>query len=366
MIFYEFRISAKRLVINYFSFARIIIITFFTKPKGKKVFLDISEIDLNRYLYNLVLFFKLNDYTVYIPKNKKLIGKLVKKNGEFKYASWILNNDVKIGIPKGSENVCFHYKEQLSNDYFNENFYYNPDCYRVPMSQYPLMYSHLDIESNIDVLQKRKKSLFMSGNFDAIRYKEISEGGFFDILNRREVVDFIYEQKYYHNLASFDDLMEFIQSPIDCKVILVDTCKDFSIDLNKLMEILKAFDFFLALPGIVIPQSHNLIEAMAMGCIPIMHKTYANLFSPSLKHDETALIYENKEDLDRLVKEIFSKGDDVIVRLRENVIDYYNTYLSPKAVIDTITKKKYSKVIIQAEHVSLGLVKLHKHKHKYI
>lgn len=360
MIFYEFRINAKRRVINYFYFAKIITITFFTKPKEKKVFLDISEIDLNRYLYNLLLFFKLNDYTVYIPKNKSLIGKLSKKTGEFKYASWILNNDVKIGIPKENENVCFHYKEQLSNDYFNENFYFNQDCYNVPMSQYPLMYSDLDIESNIDVLHKRKKSLFMSGNFDAIRYKEISEEGFFDILNRREVVDFIYEQKYYHHLASFDNLMEFIQSSMDCKVVLVDTYKDFSIDLNKLKETLKAFDFFLALPGIVIPQSHNLIEAMAMGCIPIIHKTYANLLYPSLQHNETALVYENKQDLDQLVKEVFSKEDEVIIKLRGNVIEYYNKYLSPKAVIDTITKNSYSKIIIQAEHVSLNLLKTSK------
>ena len=78
MIFYELRANVKRLVTNYFYFAKVIVVTFFTKPNEKKVFLDISEIDLNRYLYNLVLFYKLNKYTVYIPKNKSLISQPLK------------------------------------------------------------------------------------------------------------------------------------------------------------------------------------------------------------------------------------------------------------------------------------------------
>ena len=79
MILYEFRKKVKQLVINYLYFLKVIMTTFFTKPKDKKVFFDISEIELNRYLYNLLFFFKINDYTIYIPKNIELIGKLSKK-----------------------------------------------------------------------------------------------------------------------------------------------------------------------------------------------------------------------------------------------------------------------------------------------
>lgn len=362
MIFYHFRNKVERLVVDNFIYMKFILINSCTRPKTKAVFLDITEIELNRYLSNLIKFFKLAGYTIYIPKNKKLICRLAASKGEFRYASFILKEDVKFGSPKNIENLFFITKEQLSNDYYNAFFQNKNGIYHVPMSQYPEMYYNSEDYLKIDFITKRKRSLFLAGNFNPLYYKNIANDGFFKILSRREIVDFMYKQKYYHSLPSLAHLSKFMENTVDFKVILIDSTKDFQIKTDEFKKVLKEFDFFMALPGIEIPQSHNLIEAMAMGCIPFIHRTYANLFYPPLQNNETAFIYETKQELDNLIKEAFNITESDVLSLRVNVLKYYKTYLSPEAVVESIVTNDYIKIIVQAENVSVNLLRKSKLK----
>lgn len=353
MILYKFRRKVKIFVFDYFNYFYVLIVCFFVQRKVKGVYVDAIEIEKNRYLSNLIKFFKLRGYTIYLPNNKKLICRLCIRKGEFKYASLILNDNVKIGKPKNNNKILILSRETLSNDYFGEMKAEN--SYHIPMSQYPDLYNYT-FEIN-DVLGKRKNSIFMAGNFNSQFYNNISEAGFFNILSRREVFDFVKQQNYYHQLKSNENLMEFIDSNVDSKVVLVDAYNDFRIELNQLKSILQSFNFFMALPGIDIPQSHNLIEAIEIGCIPIIHKTYSELLFPPLEHYRNAIVYETKEELDVLIKEAFKINEKDILILRENVLEYYNRYLSPKAVVDSIENNNYIKIFIQSEHISLHLSK---------
>lgn len=353
---YISRKKMTRVIVDNFNYSKISLQGFYTKSKVKTVYIDITQVDKNRYLYALIKFFKLNDYTIYLPKNKSLISTLCKNRGEFKYASLILKGDFKVGIPK-IKGALFITKEQLSNDYFNDELKFNKENYHVPISQYPLMYDSLDVEANLDILTKRKRSVFMAGNFNPELYNNISKNGFFKILSRKEIVDFVYEQDYYQPLDSVESLNKFIEHDLDFKVILIDKAKDFSIGLQDLKKVLKQFDFFMALPGIVIPQSHNLIEAMSMGCIPIIHKTYADLFYPALQHYRTAIVYETKNELDVMIRAALDLNERDVNNLRKNILLYYETYLTPKAVVDTIVNNNFGKIIIQAEYTSLNLLK---------
>jgi len=153
------------------------------------------------------------------------------------------------------------------------------------------------------------------------------------------------------------ELLEYIKSKNDQKVLIVNTAEAFRIDLKVLPGILSSFNFYLAMPGIVIPQSHNLIEAMACGCIPIIHAEYAGLMKPRLIHKKNSFVFEDLKDLDDLMQRIFLTPSEKIEQIRAEVFYYYKRFLSPESVVNTIESDDFQKIYIQAELISLRLLR---------
>ncbi len=348
----------RRKVLSYFFLLKVLFTSSFIKPKQKKIYIDVRGVVLNRYLFNFIKFFTLNDYTVYLPYDSSVIGKLSfdNKSGEPKYASMILKEKIKIGKPIKKSGVSWITKEQLSNDFFNSEYYDNKLYYHVPMSKYPLMYNSEYLSISTDFVCSRKKSGFISGNFDNKRYKQITKNNYFDIPNRVEIFNYIGSQSYNRKIKTYNELVDFIESDEDNIVLLINAEDDFRLSFSELIKTLERFSFFIALPGVVMPQSHNVIEAMSAGCIPIIHDTYANLFIPPLVNNETALIYKNKKELNDLLIECFARSQEGISILRKNVVDYYDLYLSPSSVVEKIVNNQFDKIFIQAEHISLYLL----------
>jgi hypothetical protein len=84
-------------------------------------------------------------------------------------------------------------------------------------------------------------------------------------------------------------------------------------------------DFFLCLSGVVIPQSHNAIEAMSVGTIPILQ--YAEYFHPPLQHNLNCITFSGEADLLKGIAYILSLSQDKIRAMRKAVIAYYEQYL---------------------------------------
>jgi len=352
MFLYQIRHKIRKAIIGNFQYYFNFLKSQRIKSKEKRVFIDIRDVMLNRYLYNFIKFFQLNGYTVYLPKDKKMISILSKKKGEFLYGSWILQEEVKFGKPTVWDLAIT--RTQLSNDYFGITKGLNE--FQVPMSEHPTFYFYGVEIPIIDINNRRKNSVFMSGNIDATYYNDISESRFFNVISRREVADFIMNQPYYLDLGTLDDLNNFINTDNDSKVLLIDTKEKFRISVRDLKTILIQFNFYLALPGILIPQSHNLIEAMSVGCIPVIHKNYAALFTPALKHKENAIVYCNLKELDSQLLELFKLDDTIVDSMRGRVYRYYQNYLSPKSIVNKIEHNDFSKIYVQAEGKSLGFL----------
>ncbi len=367
MFFYSTRRKIFRRIIEEITYYKVLLKSAKIKPGDKLVFVDVSDIALNRYLYNFLKFFEINGYTVFLPKNKRIISQLSKDKGEFKYASWILKEGfVKFDAPPKDREVIRIDKEQLSNDYFS-HFFYNElekENYHVPMSEYCSIYHCNNYREDYSIRERRKKSVFMIGNCNAEHYDNIGKEGIFNILTRSEIAEFIYEKEYNYEVLTVTGLIKFITGEIDEKVIIVDTKIHFNLPGDKLKGYLKKFDFYLGTPGIIIPQSHNIIEAISVGCIPILHITYANLFRPALRHKHNSFVYGSFEELDEIIKEVFHLPEVEIVNLRKNVSEYYKRYLSPQAVVENIETNTFSKIYIQAEGVRLHLLKTQRNRKK--
>lgn len=95
-------------------------------------------------------------------------------------------------------------------------------------------------------------------------------------------------------------------------------------------DFLATGDFFLCCPGIVIPQSHNAIEAMAVGTIPILQ--YAEYFHPALAHGINCIAFSGEADLVEKIREVVRMDAGAVARMRRNVIAYYEKYLHHAAV----------------------------------
>lgn len=352
MLFYPFRHKCRKLITESCYYYRNILKSKLVKPSDKTIYIDISGIVLNRYLYNFISFFLISGFTVYLPKNRKMISLLSKTKGEFLYASWILKEKIKFGMPIQPD-FCIT-KSQLSNNYFGLSNSLKE--FHVPMSEYPAFYFYRLKIPLIDLNKKRKNSIFMSGNMDPTYYNNISKSKLFNVLSRRGVADFLTKKSYYLKISSLDRLKDFIKSKNDNNAILIDTKENFRIPFKELKSILIEFNYYLALPGIFIPQSHNLIESMSVGCIPILHENYANLFTPSLQHMKNAVLYNSLEELDGKISVLFSLDESFVFDLKKNVYEYYKQYLSPISIVNTIISNDFSKIYIQAEQKSLELL----------
>ena len=84
-------------------------------------------------------------------------------------------------------------------------------------------------------------------------------------------------------------------------------------------------EFFIALPGVTMPLCHNLIEALAVGTIPILQ--YPDYLDPGLKDGYNCLVYNNSEDLIGVIKKALSLSEEIKTQLSKNAKDYYKEHL---------------------------------------
>jgi hypothetical protein len=135
-------------------------------------------------------------------------------------------------------------------------------------------------------------------------------------------------------LQRMDDNLLLVNEPSDLsnlrdatyvnKCVIVDTNKIW-IDSRDWLGDLARADFFLCPPGMVMPMCHNLIEAMAVGTIPITN--YPEWFDPDLKHMETCIVFDDKEDLINKLRHAMTLDGAPLAKMRMNVLDYYETHL---------------------------------------
>lgn len=93
--------------------------------------------------------------------------------------------------------------------------------------------------------------------------------------------------------------------------------------------LLSRSDFFLAPPGVLMPHCHNIIEAMAVGAIPITN--YGAYLSPPLEPDVNCIAFQTSDELTAQLRRVLSMPDAEIRRMRANVLRYYESHLDPAA-----------------------------------
>jgi hypothetical protein len=228
------------------------------------------------------------------------------------------------------------------------------------MAQHPKMY-HFGFWNAPVPKPGRKRSVLMTGNFDPVEYRKIEEDGIFPLLSRCAIYAYLEKKQMICHIASKNKLADFLVSNDDHKIILINS-HVFAIPMNELRPLLGRFDFYFAVPGMVMPFAHNIIEAMSAGTIPFLQEGYADLFQPALIDGRQAITFKDINDLKTRLSYLQGVSSEAIAKMRENVLQYYDNYLTPHGVVARLEDRDYKNIYLQAEHYSVQLLKNRRHQ----
>lgn len=206
--------------------------------------------------------------------------------------------------------------------------------YSLPFPMHPVQVVSFN-QSQINRLREEKRTIrvLFSGSWTQPQYKAPLDR--YKILTRAEVIGFVVEKfgkaNVLRQVSKREELTGLMQSPgVDAQIVVSEVkTRD-----EDWMELLSVADFFIAPPGFRYPWCHNSIEAMAVGTIPILQ--YNALFVPGLVHGENCFCFQNTKELEQAINTALAVSEEELHRMRQNVIAYYDRYLSSEAIVQKI------------------------------
>ncbi|RXG12334.1 hypothetical protein DSM04_107105 [Leeuwenhoekiella aestuarii] len=302
-----------------------------TLKATKVAYFDLKDFHNHKfYFYCLIKFFKIEGYTVCIKPGFRNFYLIQKEAGRI-----FKEGLVFFGNPKTHNQLSFN-DANLSVNYFSLEAANSSKSYKIPMTMHPQMY-HLGLHELPAKKEERNKAIFMAGNFNEKYYSWIEDGPF-NVVARHQLRSVIFSSSYNLRIKTEAKLKGVLKEGVSKKCLLIDL-EEFFVPQNELLNTLDSFTFFLACPGILMPLSHNLIEAMSRGTIPIIEKSYAALMAPGLVHLNNAIIFDGKDDLLLKIEQAFDLQSDTLMKISMNVKHYYDTFLTPAAVVSVIEQR---------------------------
>jgi len=301
------------------------------------VLFDIQDNQFHRYLTIFMHFLEIEGYSIHIRWRNGLLTswatrelfrqikgiKLHCSDRKTPYQGWVFS-DRHLGRPH----------ILLDPDYFSEDL--DPmSTYKLPMPMVDTFYmDRTHDRPALDPTLTRERGAFFFGNMDPDHYErpEIAEA--FGCLTRAALLRTL-RHELPHKVKE-PATLEDAHVEGSRTIVVMDRRKRY-IKPDELRPVLERFDFFLALPGVVMPLCHNLVEAMSVGCIPIIQ--YAHLLDPPLRHTHDCLSFSSAEDLIDLLSQLADMSALDIQQMRGDVTSYFHKHLTPSAVIGELERR---------------------------
>ncbi len=118
---------------------------------------------------------------------------------------------------------------------------------------------------------------------------------------------------------------------------------------------LRKCDFFLSPPGWCMPFSHNLIEGMAAGCIPILN--YPDFLDPALEDGVNCFRFRSLQDFRQVIQKALEIPPGVLHTMRRNVMLYYARHLNPGKWLRGRMEcdRPFTAIRVNAEEISMAI-----------
>jgi hypothetical protein len=318
------------------------------------VWLDIHD-NYERYTYLLAKLFELEGYQVVMRPNLKFLFSF----GEH-YLNHILTEKIVLFSARKPPNAIAVFSDRISNlhvdnfiskDYFSTIYEEDANSYHIPIGLHPTMYGNGLWNSPIKPTH-RKKAVFFAGQFDEFEYKRLRSKGKFNMPDRIHLRNLL---KKLPNTTFPKSQQELIANSKDGQIDIVER-SNFSVPTTVLRQTIAGYSFFIACPGVAMPISHNIYEAMSVKTIPIIHRDYAQMFHPPLTDYKNAILYGD-HNFTAKMQEVVLMDQKKINEMVAEVTTYYNTNLTPKAIVRKLMNPRASRYFLNAERASVSLMK---------
>ncbi|NND95837.1 MAG: hypothetical protein HKN47_00740 [Pirellulaceae bacterium] len=129
----------------------------------------------------------------------------------------------------------------------------------------------------------------------------------------------------------------------DAGFVFIDN-HEYRIPITRWLDTLSRSRFFLAAPGTTYPMSHNCVESLAVGTIPVLE--YPQVFRPALQDGVNCLTYRGIDGFRDLLSRLHQIDSHTVASLRRGAADYYDRHLGPAALAerlkDPMTKRLHA------------------------
>lgn len=308
--------------------------------------------EMGRLLYSVLHIFAANGYQVKLFDNinfSKLdkYGQLVPSMMNLTLVDTVPDNRTHmLYLFDRKDKSCsrYHWKKTIQIKFDVFSTYRITDPVIMPYPIHPL-HSGADLAERLEALRKNQKTLrvFFSGDTKGYTKNRIHYPN--TKLPRLQVIETILERLVDQTIHVKDEttLRGLLAGDYINSCIIVDTSKLW-VDPASWLTHLSKTDFFICPPGYCMPMCHNVIEAMAVGAIPIIN--YPEWFNPTLTDMENCIVFGDQKDLIRKMRIVLEMDQQQVSEIRDKVIYYYENHLSPRKFIKEIESREKNKITL--------------------
>lgn len=314
----------------------------------RRVTLDIRRFQYARYFYSFVKFLTMEGVAVDLRFRPETLHALSRAQ----YGNMVLSERlVRLGRGRPDDRVVGESSGDVSFGAFDFLPSRDPAVYDVPMAQHPLMYAR-GLWNQPVVSDEPRPAVLFIGNSQPGTYAKIESDGVFDVIGRVRLWELLRRSGLCCEPATGDDLSHAVSGT----VTLVDSSAH-PIPMECFRQTVAGFGFFLCAPGVFMPLCHNLVEAMSVGAIPVIQRSYAALLEPVLEHRRNAIVFDGEEDLVAKLSEALAM--DAVARgaMKRAVLAYHEDHLSPRAVVSRVLAPEVRSIRMLAGERSVALLR---------
>lgn len=247
---------------------------------------------------------------------------------------------------KWYSNLAHKAKKIISVNY-QPNFQTEDDCFPMPFPMFPPLYAaQQDLHLQTYRQQSRQWRIFFGGDAEPGKYNKKSIRKIYAKLSRTQILDCMTRTlipEFITELKS-DAARQHAEEKQHAGLIVMNT-RECKVIAEEWLGTIARASFFLACPGVRYPMSHNLIEAMAVGTVPITQ--YPEMFFPPLEDGKNCLTFNNETELQTAITKAMTMSEHTLSIMAQAATDYYDTYLAPTASIQHLLNHRPHRISLR-------------------